>query len=178
MSTIGIAALVLILTVVSAPSARAQQLDSTHREVWQTVEARWRAWQGGDLEKMLALYHPRFHGWNRVTGRLDSHNALLPRWRNALQSERILDVKLELISIELYGKFAAAFYVSRETVKQIPTPSSDSGNAVANEPTVVTIRWSDYLVKDRKRWRFVGYAGLPCSQSEPAGSACRSPGEK
>src|ERR1051325_393881 len=100
MSTIRITALVLFLTFVSAPAARAQQLDSTHREVWQTVEARWRAWQAADLEKMLALYHPRFHGWNRVTGRLDSHDALLPRWRNALQSERILDVKLELISIE------------------------------------------------------------------------------
>ena len=78
MSTLGITALVLILTVVPAPGARAQQLDSTQREVWQTVEARWRAWQAADLEKMLSLYHPRFHGWNRVTGRLDGHDALLP----------------------------------------------------------------------------------------------------
>jgi hypothetical protein len=175
MRIIGLTALALSLTLVSAPRLGAQQFDSAHREVWQTVEARWRAWQAGDLEKMVALYHPRFHAWNRVSGRLDAHDALLARWRDALQSERILDVKLEPIAVELYGEFAAAFYVSRETVKQISaTARTDAGSAAGAEPTVVTIRWSDYLVKDGGRWLFIGYGGSPCSQSEPAGSPCRS----
>jgi ketosteroid isomerase-like protein len=152
MKVIGLTALAFSLILLSPPRLGAQQLDSAHREVWQTVEARWRAWQAGDLEKMLALYHPRFHAWNRVSGRLDGHDA-----------------------VELYEKFAAVFYVSRETVKQIPvTTGAETVSAAGTEPTVVTIRWSDYLVKDGGRWLFVGYSGLPCSQSEPVGSACRS----
>ena len=175
MKVIGLTALAFSLILLSPPRLGAQQLDSAHREVWQTVEARWRAWQAGDLEKMLALYHPRFHAWNRVSGRLDGHDALLARWTSALKSESILDVKLEPIAVELYEKFAAVFYVSRETVKQIPvTTGAETVSAAGTEPTVVTIRWSDYLVKDGGRWLFVGYSGLPCSQSEPVGSACRS----
>lgn len=178
MRIIGVIAVALTVTLLSTPRVGAQQLDAPHREVWQTVEARWRAWQTGDLQKMLTLYHPQFHAWNRVSGRLDDHAALLTRWTNALNSEKIVDVKLEPITVELYGDFAAAFYVSRETVKQMPaTGTGEQGRTVA-EPTVVTIRWSDYLVKVRGRWLFIGYSGLACSQSEPAGSACRGPDGK
>ena len=179
MRIIGLTALALTLMLLSTHRVGAQQLDKSQREVWQTVEARWRAWQTGDLDKMLALYHPQFHAWNRVSGRLDNHDALRTRWRNALNAERILDVKLEPITVELYGDFAAAFYVSRETVKQVRVAGSvEKGTPADAEPSIVAIRWSDYLVKAGGRWLFVGYSGLPCTQSEPAGTACRTPDRK
>jgi hypothetical protein len=179
MKSIGLTAVALTLMLLSLHSADAQQLDKPQGEVWQTVEARWRAWQSGDLEKMLALCHPRFHAWNRVSGRLDDHNTLRTRWRNALEAERILDVKLEPITVEVYGDFAAVFYVSRETVKQVSVAGSvEKGTPSVAEPSLVTIRWSDYLVKAGGRWLFVGYSGVPCSQSEPAGTPCRTPDRK
>ena len=178
MTIIGRIALALSLGVVSAHGVAAQQLNSAQSVVWQTVESRWRAWKAGDLEKMLALYHQQFHTWNRVTGRLDGRDSMLERWKVALHSERILDVKLQPITLELYGDFAVVFYVSRETVQTIPTASTVGQTTASGEPTVVTIRWTDYLIRDRGRWLFVGYGGVPCSQTEPAGSVCQTPTPK
>ena len=84
------------------------------------------------MEKMLILYHSRFHAWNRVTGRLDGHDAMLARWKTALQSEKILAVNLQPIAVEVYGEFAAVFYVSRETVKV----TSGAGNEEGGLPNV------------------------------------------
>lgn len=86
-----------------------------------------------------------FHAWNRVTGRLDGHDAMLARWETALQSEKILAVNLQPIAVEVYGEFAAVFYVSRETVKV----TSGAGNEEGGLPNVVAIRWSDYLVREK-----------------------------
>ena len=144
MRIIATIALVLSLGLISVRDVAAQQFNSAQREVWETVQSRWRAWQKGDLEKMLRLYHKRFHAWNRATGRLDGYDSMRTRWMAALQTETILDVKLEPIALELYGDFAAVFYVSRETVKAIPSPSAvPQSNAAGSEPTVVTIRWTD-----------------------------------
>ena len=175
MNIIGTAALALAVACASPGTAGGQQLDSARRDVWQSVEARWRAWQAGDLDRMLRLYHPRFHTWNRVSGALDGRDSLLARWRRALQSETILAVRLEPIAVERYGDFATAFYVSRDTVRVTSTavPPAARG-ALPPEPSVVTIRWSDYLVRDGGRWLFVGYGGVPCSPSEAPGSACRA----
>jgi uncharacterized protein (TIGR02246 family) len=166
------AAVSFAVAVASARALGAQQLDAAQREVWRAVEARWQAWQAGDLEKMLRLYHPRFHAWNRVSGRLDGHDSLLTRWRSALQSESILAVKLEPVVVEVFGDVAAAYYVSRETVK--PAPAAPARPS-ATDSTTVSIRWSDYLVREDGRWLFVGYSGTPCSQAEPPGSVCRGP---
>ena len=133
----GIFIIAVIFGVMWSQSVQAQQLNSAQREVWQTVETRWRAWQAGDLEKMLILYHSRFHAWNRVTGRLDGHDAMLARWKTALQSEKILAVNLQPIAVEVYGEFAAVFYVSRETVKVTSGASNEEGGL----PNVVAIRW-------------------------------------
>ena len=172
-------ALACSLGVVSVQGVGGQQFNPAQRAVWQTVEARWRAWQTGNLEKMLTLYHQRFHAWNRATGRLDSHDSMLARWRAALRTETILDVKLEPIALEVYGDFAAVFYVSRETVKAIPSASTGPpSNGASAEANVVTIRWTDYLIREGDRWLFVSYGGTPCSQSEPADSLCRTPTTK
>ncbi len=128
---------------------------------------------------MLQLYHPRFHAWNRATGRLDGHDAMVGRWKSALETERILAVKLEPTAVEVFGDFAAAYYVSHETVQQLrgsPAPADASAREAG--PTVVSIRWSDYLVREGGRWLFVGYGGVECSPSEPPGSVCRLPAKQ
>jgi hypothetical protein len=175
MKNTGLIAFILLISLLSATRLNAQQLNSSQHEVWQAVEGRWQAWQAGNLEKMITLYHPRFHAWNRVSGRLDGHQALLDRWKTALKSESILDVKLDPIAIEVYGKFASVFYISHETVKQIAaTSDQQTGSAQTIEPSIITIRWSDYLVKENGRWLFVGYNGVPCPQPDTAGQVCGS----
>jgi hypothetical protein len=125
---------------------------------------------------MLSFYHPRWHGWNRVTGGLDGHDALLARWQRALASETILAVTLEPVAVERYGNFAAVFYVSRETVKPAPRAAAATADSAQRaQPSIVSIRWAEYLVRERGRWLSVGYSGVPCSETEPSGSACRPP---
>jgi hypothetical protein len=125
---------------------------------------------------MLSFYHPRFHAWNRISGGLDGHDALLTRWRRALASETILAVTLEPVAVERDGDFAAAFYVSRETVKPTPGAAAATADTAQHaQPSVVAIRWAEYLVRERGRWVSVGYSGVPCSEAEPTDSACHPP---
>src|SRR5689334_21273668 len=154
---------VLALGLAVTPAGLgAQALDSARREVWRAVEGRWQAWQAGDLERMLSFYHPRFHAWNRLSGGLDAHDAMVTRWRRALESETILAVALKPVAVERYGDFASVFYVSRETVKPLPGAGAappDTGQRA--RPSVVAIRWAEYLVRERGRWLSVGYSGVP-----------------
>jgi hypothetical protein len=92
------------------------------------------------------------------------------------QSETVVAITLEPIAVDLDGDFAAAHYVSHETVRLAPTaPAVVAGRARAAEPIAVAIRWSDYLVRADGRWLHVGGARINCSPLEAAGSACRPP---
>jgi len=71
-----IAARLAVLTVVT--NRASAQSGPEAGTIWKAVEARWKAWESGDLKKMLDSYHPSFHTWNPVTGRVDDINALTP----------------------------------------------------------------------------------------------------
>jgi hypothetical protein len=140
-------------------------------EIWRSVEGRWKAWEAGDLQKMLQSYHPSFHAWNGVSGRLDDNSSLMAGWKAILDVERVDSVKLEPVKVIINGNAATAYYVSRETVARIAKDSA--GKQSADKPMVLSSLWSEYLVKSNNRWLTIGYSSIECTESEPEGSACR-----
>ncbi|HEX3197183.1 MAG TPA: nuclear transport factor 2 family protein [Propionibacteriaceae bacterium] len=163
----------MLVLLAPASSAGAQQLSPRQREVWESVEARWHAWQGRNLEQLLLLHHARFHRWNPRTGTLQSRDSLPPQWRMMTRFETVDSVALEPVAIDLFGDAAAVHYISRETVRlTAEAPPVVAGRAKAGVPQVVSIRWSDYLVKTKGRWLYIGGARINCSPLEGS-SSCR-----
>jgi len=58
-----IAVLVLVV-VISAASAYAQEWTKAQKDVWQIVEDSWSKWKAGDMDGMMAYVHPKYQGWN------------------------------------------------------------------------------------------------------------------
>ena len=164
-----IAAVLAVLTVVT--NRASAQSGPEAGTIWKAVEARWKAWESGDLKKMLDSYHPSFHTWNPVTGRVDDINALTPAWNKLLEVERVDSVKLEPVQIIINGDVASAYYVSREKVARISRDSS--GKKSFDSPIVLSSLWTEYLAKSNGRWLTIGHSSVECTESEPEGSACR-----
>lgn len=140
-------------------------------EIWRSVDARWKAWEAGDLPKMLQSYHPSFHAWNSVSGRLDDNNSLMAGWKALLEVERVDSVKLEPVQVIINGNSAAAYYVSREKVARITRDTTTKQSV--ETPMLLSSLWSEYLAKVNGRWLTIGYSSVECTDSDPEGSACR-----
>ena len=165
-----VAAALMVLSGFTTRAA-AQQSGPEVGAIWKAVEGRWKAWEAGDLQKMLQSYHPSFHTWNTVTGRVDDNNALMAGWNTLLEVERVDSVKLEPVQVVINGDVAAAYYVSRETVARITRDST--GRKSFDSPMVISSLWNEYLTKSNGRWLTIGYSSIECTESEPEGSACR-----
>ena len=163
-------AVALLVAVVFSTRIEAQSGPEAG-EIWRSVEARWKAWEAGDLPKMLESYHPSFRAWNSVSGRLDDNNSLTTIWKALLEVERVDSVKLEPVQVTINGNTAAAYYVSREKVARITKDAS--GKQSVDTPMVLSSLWSEYLIKVKGRWLTIGYSSVECTESEPDGSACR-----
>ena len=87
--------------------------------------------------------------------------------------ETVDSVTLEPVAIDLFGEAAAVHYISRETVRLRPdAPPVVAGRAKAGVPQMVSIRWSDYLIRTHGHWLYIGGARINCSPLE-ASSSCR-----
>ena len=159
------------LAIGLATRAGAQQLSPEQHEAWQAVETRWKAWESGDLLKMLQSYHPSFRAWSSVSGRLDDSKSLLAGWKAILEVERVDSVHLEPVAVQVNGDFATAYYVSREKVARITRDTTTKPSV--ETPMLLSTLWSEYLAKANGRWLTIGYSSVECTESEPEGSACR-----
>jgi hypothetical protein len=160
-----------LLAIGLASRGEAQQLSPEQREVWKVVDTRWKAWESGDLPKMLQSYHPSFRAWSSVTGRLDDSQALMTGWKALLEVERVESVQLEPVAVQLNGDFATAYYVSREKVARITRDTATKQSV--ETPMLLSSLWSEYLTKSNGRWMTIGYSSVECNEPEPEGSACR-----
>lgn len=173
---LGIIVVALIIILGTSSLAGAQTLTEPQRHAWQNVEERWQAWQKGDFEKMLALHHPRFHRWSGAKPKLEARDELLARWQRVRKLETVISYTLEPVAIDLYGDYAAIHYISRETVWLEPeAPPVLEGRIKAGQTHVTAIRWSDYLVKEKGHWLYIGGArDDTCSISDRAQFPCRT----
>ena len=156
--------------------ADAQNLTGAQREAWQSVEERWRAWQESDFGRMLALHHPRFHRWSVSRPSLGARDELLARWQRNRKLETVISHTLEPVAVDLFGDFAAIHYISKETVGlAAEAPPVLEGRIKAGETFVWPIRWSDYLVKEKGRWLYIGGARHgSCALFERSAFPCRT----
>jgi len=155
---------------------RGPQVSPEHEPVWSAVNARWQAWLDDDLDAYLAIHDDSWHRWALRSPNLENLEDIRAFWERAKENERTLAFELTPISIELYGdgQFAAVHYLAAETVRRLRERTAPDGRVipVGNE-TLISIRISDFMVRDGGEWLFIGgYRDGSCSLFKGFGRVC------
>jgi hypothetical protein len=137
------AALISFSGAVSAQAWTPEQ-----QEVWKVEEQQWKMSAAKDLGWIDAMVHPNISYWE--TGQAMPQNAAsLARWnRYSNANGTVLEQELFPISITITGNVAVVHYyyqVAREDLKK--------------ERTMTTGRYTDVLIKDGGKWRFLTWTG-------------------
>jgi len=143
--------------MIWSSSLAAQTLDRNQKAVWETVQARWNAWQKGDVDTMLTFYEPQYRRWNSGRPKLDSREDLAEAFRAVKSFERPVSVAFESIVIDVFGDAAVVHYISREIVTFTEdAPIVKDKKVKAGENVEWPIRWSEFLIKKKGKWQIAG----------------------
>jgi hypothetical protein len=163
------------MCLLFAGSVASQALNETQKAVWQTVEARWEAWRVGDIDRMVSFYEPQYRRWNARRVKLDSRDDLAAGFRNSKGFERPVSVTFESIVIDVFDDAAIVHYISHEIVAFTEdAPMVKAKKVKAGENVEWPIRWSEYLVKKKGKWRLAGGSrDGTCAMFKPSDNVCR-----
>jgi hypothetical protein len=131
-----------------AGAASAQTWTAEQQEVWKVEEQQWKMAAAKDLSWIDTMLHPSVSYWDSGMAMPGSVSSLR-RWnRYQNESGAVLEQELFPISITITGNLAVVHYyyqVAREDLKK--------------ERTMVTGRYTDVLLKEGGKWRFIAWAG-------------------
>jgi hypothetical protein len=101
-----------------------------------------------------------------ITSKLMSKDDVAHFWRGMKESEKVLDLQLTPIAVEVYagGSAAVAHYVMMERLETAETRRRASGRLMEKGRVYdVPARFSDVYVNEGDRWLYVGgYRDLTC----------------
>lgn len=139
--------LVVIIFFAFSKNILAQQWSPLQMEVWNTIEAQWKADKDGQnwIEEFV---HPNCIGWNMNTP-MPRDKAATNRWFNIYNSfSKTLEYQVAPLAIVVIDNIAIAHYyylLLNETYE---------GKKVWEKG-----RWTDILLKDGNKWQFLGWQG-------------------
>ena len=138
---------VIVVVVRDSPTSAgvqgSSQLSPSERAVWEEEETYWRLLKAENRQQYLDLWDDRFVGWPRF----ETEPIRKDRITRFMTERRVLDYKLEPLSVREYGKdVVIALY--RATVHGVDT-------AGTNENTR-TSRLIHTWMKTEKGWQIIG----------------------
>ncbi|MGI9235553.1 MAG: hypothetical protein ACR2RD_18120 [Woeseiaceae bacterium] len=106
---------------LSASAATIENWSQTQIDVWSTVQARNVAWKNNDFEAYVNIHHDNWHRYSMRTSKLLSKDDVAVFWDNAKQNEKVIQIELQPIAIDVFGNemLAIAHYVLIETFEWI-----------------------------------------------------------
>lgn len=134
--------------MLAAPGA-AQELSPAQREVWQFIEACNEHFAAGNQAAVLDCFHDDFSGWR--------YGDTVPRSKRSVAKFLPIDLESKIvasdlrpISIRVFGDYAIVHYFLEEAQR--------SANGEVERQKMI---WTDILLKQNNRWRWVGDHGGP-----------------
>jgi ketosteroid isomerase-like protein len=132
----------------------AQQWSAEEREVWQALEQCTARSVQKDIQGVLACTHDNFTGW--------WSEDLVPRTKNTTRTFAPIDYEdntvrayeLRPTAIRVFGNCAIVHYYLQAAVR-----------GKDGKDTTYRVRWTDVMLKEGGRWRWIGDAGGPASTS-------------
>ena len=144
------------VTLLVSPQIYAQELSPAQRELWQALEACVDNFVNEDLEGVLDCIHYDFSGWqygDAVPRNKDYFEKFSPL---DFESTEVLAHELRPISIRVFGDFAVAHYSSVSAIR------GADGEIVRERA-----RWTDVLIRENGRWRWVADHGGVVMPDQP-----------
>src|ERR1051325_8893916 len=92
-----------------------QSFSPAEQEVWERELKYWDYRTTGKIEEYMALWHDDFVGWPAALSQPGSKGDIRKRFENEVHSSRpgSFTIKLEPLSVRVYGDIAAVFYRAR-----------------------------------------------------------------
>jgi Domain of unknown function (DUF4440) len=97
-----------LLLLQGTTGGRREELSRDQRDVWETIEGLWRAWQQQDVEKVLAYIHPDYSSWNyseATPGTFSRADA-----ERSFKARSVTTYNLTLLGVKVYKTFAFVHY--------------------------------------------------------------------
>lgn len=137
----------IIILIASIENNYAQQWSAEQLDVWNTIDAQWKADRDGKnwVEEFV---HPECVGWNMNTP-MPRDKAATNRWFNIYQElSKTLEYQITPFAIVVKGNIAIAHYY------YLLLNESYDGKKIFEKG-----RWTDILIKEGNKWQFIGWQG-------------------
>lgn len=141
-----VAALLAAVALTSASQARAQEWSEAQLEVWDAIHAEWAAAMEKDRARFGTMFHESFEGWSAENPAPRDLEATA-KW-SRLEETTTLAYELHPLAIVVAGETAVAHYLWSDL-------SEDAGG----ERETTHGRYTDVLVRDGDRWKFLAWQG-------------------
>jgi ketosteroid isomerase-like protein len=128
-------------------------MSSAERAAWSKEEAYWRDLKSGDYDSYLKLWDERFAGWPAAEP-LPVHKDNIRRHTSPITSRKILDYKLEPLSVRQYGQ---------DIVIAIYRSTSHTTDSKGADERTSTARLTHTWMKEKDGWYIMG--GMSCLES-------------
>ena len=142
-----VAAIAVLATNVVTMRASTQELSPAQREVWQFIEACNEQFAAGNEAGILDCFHDDFSGW-RYGDTVPRNKRSIAKFLPFDLESKILASDLRPISIRVFGDFAIVHYSLVEASRN-PNGEIESTKMI----------WTDILLKQNNRWRWVADHG-------------------
>lgn len=145
---------VLVVALVSAGTASAQEWSAAQKEVWKSVETYWDLGAKEDLDGFMSYFADDYLGWSTRSA-MPGTKAEVRKWiAHEFETNQTLLQTLKPVGIAIHGDVAFVHYYYTTLEK----------NAKGEEKTNQG-RWTDILKKQGNRWVLIGDSGGNTPQS-------------
>ncbi len=142
--------IIVLLSGTSAAVAPAsgQTWSDKQLEVWQVIEASWKADMEKDTTWTITYLHEKFLGWNNVRPAPRTKLSIHKWNRYGTENSTTLLQELYPVGIVVHGNTAVVHYFY-----------SQASENRKDERKTVHGRYTDILVKESGTWRFLAWSG-------------------
>ena len=131
--------------VIAAPTS-AQEWTAEQQDVWEFEQA---CWAAQELEVIMNCFHDDFKGWGLDATVPTTKEDRTPFFARGLETDEQVFLSLQPVHIHVRGNAATALYLVTYTNR----------NRETGVETTLTERWTDILVREDGRWRWIADHG-------------------
>jgi ketosteroid isomerase-like protein len=138
---------IIITTGIWSTNVKAQEWNTSQKEVWKNVNDYWAILAKGDVSGFMEYFHPDYMGWEDNEPLPSSKDETRKWMMFSAPSSKLLIYEIKPVGIKIFGDIAIADYYFSIVRDRDGKKESDHG------------RWTDILMKQGSKWVLIGDNG-------------------
>jgi ketosteroid isomerase-like protein len=139
---------VLCFILLGSTPLHGQEWSAAQKDVWKSVETYWALEAQGDLEGLMAYYHPDYRGWFYGSALPSDKVSTRKFIEYRLKTTKLLVYDIKPAAIQIHGSVAFVDYYYALVFKDAEGKEQNSRG-----------RWTDILIKEGDKWVMIGDHG-------------------